>query len=287
MEMPYRRLGRPGLKVSVLSFGSWVASAPSSTPAGRATAWPPPTTPASTSSTTPSRTRAASPSASWARPSPSWAGPASLRRVDEVLLGPRTTASTCGTRSTASTCSRPSTARSSGSGSTSSTSSSATAPTPRRPIEETVWAMSDIVVVGQGALLGHLRVVGRRDPGRVGDRRAPPPAQAGDGAAAVQPVRPAQGRAASTPGSTTTSASGLTMWSPLASGLLTGKYLDGVPDGQPRATLPGYEWLARLLTDADRNAKVRQLPAVADELGLLAGPAVASPGAPATRTCRP
>ena len=39
---------------------------------------------------------------------------------------------------------------------------------------------------------------------------------------------------------------GLTTWSPLASGLLTGKYLDGVPEGS-RATLPGYEWLAEML----------------------------------------
>jgi voltage-dependent potassium channel beta subunit len=59
---------------------------------------------------------------------------------------------------------------------------------------------------------------------------------------------------------------GITTWSPLASGLLTGKYLDGVPDGS-RATLPGYEWLKALLTDPDRNAKVRRLAAVADELG--------------------
>jgi voltage-dependent potassium channel beta subunit len=59
---------------------------------------------------------------------------------------------------------------------------------------------------------------------------------------------------------------GLTTWSPLASGLLTGKYLDGVPDGS-RATLPGYEWLKALLTDPDRNAKVRRLAGMADELG--------------------
>jgi aryl-alcohol dehydrogenase-like predicted oxidoreductase len=59
---------------------------------------------------------------------------------------------------------------------------------------------------------------------------------------------------------------GLTTWSPLASGLLTGKYLDGVPDGS-RATLPGYEWLAEMLTDPDHNAKVRRLATVADDLG--------------------
>jgi voltage-dependent potassium channel beta subunit len=59
---------------------------------------------------------------------------------------------------------------------------------------------------------------------------------------------------------------GLTTWSPLASGLLTGKYVDGVPEGS-RATLPGYDWLAAMVTDPDRNAKVRKLAAVADDLG--------------------
>jgi voltage-dependent potassium channel beta subunit len=59
---------------------------------------------------------------------------------------------------------------------------------------------------------------------------------------------------------------GLTTWSPLASGLLTGKYLDGVPDDS-RAALPGYEWLATMLTDPDRNQKVRSLSVIADELG--------------------
>jgi aryl-alcohol dehydrogenase-like predicted oxidoreductase len=41
---------------------------------------------------------------------------------------------------------------------------------------------------------------------------------------------------------------GTTIWSPLASGLLTGKYLNGVPEGS-RASLPGYEWLKEMLTD--------------------------------------
>ena len=59
---------------------------------------------------------------------------------------------------------------------------------------------------------------------------------------------------------------GLTTWSPLASGLLSGKYLDGVPEGS-RATLPGYEWLRDLLTDADRNQSVARLQEIADELG--------------------
>ena len=60
---------------------------------------------------------------------------------------------------------------------------------------------------------------------------------------------------------------GTTTWSPLASGLLTGKYLNGVPEGS-RATLPGYEWLKGLLTDEDRNKKVADLKVIADELDV-------------------
>ncbi|MHB1518053.1 MAG: potassium channel beta subunit family protein [Acidimicrobiales bacterium] len=59
---------------------------------------------------------------------------------------------------------------------------------------------------------------------------------------------------------------GLTTYSPLSSGLLSGKYLDEVPEGS-RATLPGYEWLGNLLTSKDSNAKVRSLKGVADGLG--------------------
>ena len=58
---------------------------------------------------------------------------------------------------------------------------------------------------------------------------------------------------------------GLTTWSPLASGLLSGKYLDGVPEGS-RASLPGYEWLAELLTDPSSNDKLRSLTVIADRL---------------------
>lgn len=60
---------------------------------------------------------------------------------------------------------------------------------------------------------------------------------------------------------------GLTTWSPLASGLLTGKYLDGVPDDS-RAALPGYGWLRDLLTDERRNTQVAELMTVADRLGV-------------------
>ncbi len=59
---------------------------------------------------------------------------------------------------------------------------------------------------------------------------------------------------------------GTTVWSPLASGLLTGKYNKGIP-ADSRGALPGYEWLRRHLTDAQKLAKVEQLSGVARDLG--------------------
>ena len=59
---------------------------------------------------------------------------------------------------------------------------------------------------------------------------------------------------------------GLTTWSPLASGLLTGKYSDGIPEGS-RGSLSDYSWLRDRLTDEQALAKVRELGLVADELG--------------------
>jgi len=62
---------------------------------------------------------------------------------------------------------------------------------------------------------------------------------------------------------------GTTIWSPLASGLLTGKYNAGIPAGT-RATLSGYDWLRERLEsqEAQRNIeKVKQLKPVADALG--------------------
>jgi voltage-dependent potassium channel beta subunit len=62
---------------------------------------------------------------------------------------------------------------------------------------------------------------------------------------------------------------GTTIWSPLASGLLTGKYDDGLP-ANTRASLPGLEWLReQLVGDAAREsrAKVRELEPVARDIG--------------------
>lgn len=59
---------------------------------------------------------------------------------------------------------------------------------------------------------------------------------------------------------------GNTIWSPLASGLLTGKYRDGVPEGS-RAALEGYEWLRDRLTDADALGRVEALRPIAERIG--------------------
>lgn len=59
---------------------------------------------------------------------------------------------------------------------------------------------------------------------------------------------------------------GLTIWSPLASGLLTGKYNDGIP-ADSRASLPGYEWLRSRMSDPNVLKVVRSLQPVADDLG--------------------
>jgi aryl-alcohol dehydrogenase-like predicted oxidoreductase len=62
---------------------------------------------------------------------------------------------------------------------------------------------------------------------------------------------------------------GTTIWSPLASGLLTGKYNQGIP-ADSRMNLPGYEWLRRDLEGEQGRRKleaVRQLAEVAGDLG--------------------
>ncbi len=59
---------------------------------------------------------------------------------------------------------------------------------------------------------------------------------------------------------------GLTTWSPLASGLLTGKYAQGIPAGS-RGELEGMGFLREGLTSAARNAAVAQLGVLAQELG--------------------
>lgn len=59
---------------------------------------------------------------------------------------------------------------------------------------------------------------------------------------------------------------GTTIWSPLASGLLSGKYNQGIPQDS-RGALKGYEWLKDRLTDQERLARVAALEPIAKELG--------------------
>ena len=59
---------------------------------------------------------------------------------------------------------------------------------------------------------------------------------------------------------------GTTIFSPLASGMLTGKYSAGIP-ADSRGALPGYEWLRARLTDQERLKKVQALEPIAADLG--------------------
>lgn len=60
---------------------------------------------------------------------------------------------------------------------------------------------------------------------------------------------------------------GTTIWSPLASGILTGKYNEGIPDGS-RMSLEGYEWLRDKAVVSDKLARIRSLGDFAKELGV-------------------
>jgi voltage-dependent potassium channel beta subunit len=138
-------------------------------------------------------------------------------------------------------------------------------PDPDTPIEETVWAMSDIVASGRAHYWGTSEwpaddIRAAWDVAERHHLHKPVVEQPEYNLLDRHRVEVEYARLYDDIGL------GLTTWSPLASGLLTGKYLDGVPEGS-RAALPGYEWLRDLLTDPDRNAAVRRLAAVADDLG--------------------
>lgn len=63
---------------------------------------------------------------------------------------------------------------------------------------------------------------------------------------------------------------GTTVWSPLASGVLTGKYVDGIPEDS-RLALPGYEWLRKKIESPEGRAdmaRVAKLLPIAKELGI-------------------
>ena len=62
---------------------------------------------------------------------------------------------------------------------------------------------------------------------------------------------------------------GTTIWSPLASGLLSGKYNNGIPS-DTRAKLKGYEWLLEYVITPQNIEKVKKLQDIAKELGCTA-----------------
>ena len=136
---------------------------------------------------------------------------------------------------------------------------------PDTPIEETVWAMSDIVSSGRALYWGTSEwtadeIRAAWDAAERHPLHKPVTEQPQYNLFSRGRMEREYKRVFEDIGI------GTTIWSPLASGLLTGKYLDGIPDGS-RAALAGYEWLRGRMTDEDVNEKVRRLKAVADDLG--------------------
>jgi voltage-dependent potassium channel beta subunit len=139
-------------------------------------------------------------------------------------------------------------------------------PDPHTPIEETVWAMSDMIRQGKALYWG-------TSEWSAGDIRAaweiaerhhlhkPVVEQPQYHLFHRKRVEQEYARLYEDIGL------GLTTWSPLASGLLTGKYRDGVPAGS-RATVENYTFLREGLTHPARNAAVARLIEVAAELGV-------------------
>ena len=137
---------------------------------------------------------------------------------------------------------------------------------PETPIEETVWAMSDIVSSGKALYWGTSEWAAEeiRAAYEIAERHhlhKPVMEQPQYNLFETKKVEREFARLYDDIGL------GLTTWSPLASGLLSGKYADGIPEGS-RASLPGYEWLRDMLTDEQKNKQVTELGAVAERLGV-------------------
>jgi len=138
-------------------------------------------------------------------------------------------------------------------------------PDPNTPVEETVWAMSDIIASGKALYWGTSEWSADeiRAACEIAERhhlRKPVVEQPQYNIFFRRRVEREYARLYEDWGI------GTTIWSPLASGLLTGKYIDGIPDGS-RAALAGYEWLKASLTEPSKNEAVKNLKVVADRLG--------------------
>jgi len=138
-------------------------------------------------------------------------------------------------------------------------------PDPHTPIEETVWAMSDMITRGKALYWGTSEWSADeiRAAWLIADRHhlhKPVMEQPQYHLFHRKRVEQEYARLYTDIGL------GLTTWSPLASGLLTGKYRSGIPAGS-RGAIESMGFLVKGLTDAARNAAVAKLEAIAAELG--------------------
>ena len=137
-------------------------------------------------------------------------------------------------------------------------------PDPCTPIEETVWAMSDMISRGKALYWGTSEWSADeiRAAWNVAERHhlhKPVMEQPQYNLFCRKRVEQEYARLYEDTGL------GLTIWSPLASGLLSGKYRNGVPPDS-RGAVAGMGFLVKDLTDAAKNSAVTQLDAVATEL---------------------
>lgn len=137
-------------------------------------------------------------------------------------------------------------------------------PDPDTPIEETVWAMHDMIRAGKALYWGTSEwdAAAIAAAWHIADKHhlaKPVMEQPQYNLFHRERVEREYAPLYRDPGI------GLTTWSPLASGLLSGKYNDGIPPGS-RATLKGYEWLAERIVDPVKLAQVRALAPVAADL---------------------
>jgi voltage-dependent potassium channel beta subunit len=135
---------------------------------------------------------------------------------------------------------------------------------PHTPVEETVWAMHDMVERGQALYWGTSEWTADeiRAACQIADRRnlhKPVMEQPQYNLFHRKRVEQEYKRLYEDIGL------GLTTWSPLASGLLSGKYRKGIPPGS-RGALESYAFLREGLTDPAKNKTVAQLESVAQGL---------------------
>ena len=138
-------------------------------------------------------------------------------------------------------------------------------PDPATPIEETVWAMSDIITRGKALYWGtsEWAAADIRAAWDIAERHhlhKPVVEQPEYNLFHRRRVEQEYARLYDDIGL------GLTTWSPLASGLLTGKYRNGIPEGS-RGAMDNMAFLRERLTDAPKNEAVARLEGIAQRLG--------------------